>query len=43
MKARKITGMFLELDSAEVLHLLADEPALVARVIEALHVLGLPS
>ena len=42
-KARKITGMFLEMDCAEVLHLLADEPAVVAKVNEALHVLGLPS
>ena len=43
IKAPKITGMLLELDNAEVTHLLAERPALEARITEALQLLGLPS
>merc|ERR1719263_1262496 len=37
--AAKVTGMLLEMDQSEVLHLIEDQAALNAKVAEAMHVL----
>ena len=37
--AAKVTGMLLEMDQSEVLHLIEDQAALTAKVGEAMHVL----